>query len=156
VTCYFLQNKYYRRKVDGEIVPALFLASATVQFRPSLCWDVMWRRLAAATDRSGRNVVTLLPTYAALTSRTSNSLKVVSVHAINAYWDRISTSPSLTSAVDVWQWLTSRSDHLTHDKEPRYPLKRGGWVGLTASIDVWEKRKISCTCSELNPGPSNS
>ena len=123
MTCHFLENTYYRRKVDGEIVPALFLASATMQFRPSLCLDVMWRRLAAVTDSSDRNVVTLLPTYAALTSRTRDSLKIVSFHAINAYWDRRSISPFLTSALDGGQWSTSCSDHLTHGKEPRYPLK---------------------------------
>jgi len=32
---------------------------------------------------------------------------------------------------------------------------RWGWVGLRASLDVLERRKISFPCRDSNPGPSS-
>jgi hypothetical protein len=81
-----------------------------------------------------RNVVNLLPTYATLTSRTNDSLKAASVHAIIAYWERRNVCPFLTTALDGGQWSTSCSDHLTHGKELRYPLKE---VAGSAPQPVW-------------------
>jgi hypothetical protein len=59
--------------------------------------------------------------------------------------------PFLTLALDDGEWLASHSYHITHGETALGTHCTGGWVGPRASLDIMEKRKVSCSCWELNP-----
>jgi hypothetical protein len=50
--------------------------------------------------------------------------EVVPVHAMTACKGEAQLHTRLTSVLDAGERSTSRADHLTAGKEPRYPLKR--------------------------------
>jgi hypothetical protein len=58
----------------------------------------------------------------------------------------------LTSALDGGEWPASLSGRFTPRERAPSVHWIGGRVGLEGDLDVVDKRKISCTCCESNPG----
>jgi hypothetical protein len=58
---------------------------------------------------------------------------------------------SLTSALDEGEWLASRPCLFIAEETAPDTHFTGGWVDLRVSLDVMEKRKVSCPYRESNP-----
>jgi hypothetical protein len=60
--------------------------------------------------------------------------------------------PFLTSTLDEGEWSASRPVRFNSMEGPPDTYCTGGWVGLRAGLDPWEKKKISCLRWEPNSG----
>jgi hypothetical protein len=61
-------------------------------------------------------------------------------------------APFLTSTLNEGEWSASSLGRFTAGKRAHVTRWIGGLVGLGASLDTVEKRKLSCPCPERAPG----
>jgi hypothetical protein len=66
-----------------------------------------------------------------------------------------SSTHSLTSALDVDEWSSSRLCRFTHKERAPGTHWIGGWVGPRAGLDAVVKRKIPSHCRVSNPQSSS-
>jgi hypothetical protein len=62
--------------------------------------------------------------------------------AMKTYWERYSSTHSLTSALDAGEWSASRPGRFTAGERAPGTHWIGGWVGPRAVLDTTVKRKI--------------
>jgi hypothetical protein len=67
-------------------------------------------------------------------------------------WGSWGIPPSLTQAPDGGEWSASSPGRFPPEKKPRVPIvKEAGWASEPVWM-LWNGKKISCPCRELNPG----
>jgi len=65
-------------------------------------------------------------------------------------------APAILSLVpDRSDWSTLCPSHFTTGQRHHSTHWTGVWAGTKTSLDDLEKRQISCSCQELNPGSSS-
>jgi hypothetical protein len=76
--------------------------------------------------------------------------KVAPFPAMTAYRRSRVIAPLITVTLDGGKWSNSRPGRCTPGRNPGTHWI-WGWVGSRAGLDVWEKRRISCSCRDWNP-----
>jgi hypothetical protein len=127
---------------------ALFLASSsesTARERKVIKWN--YDKFICAQDSEVK--------YSALVTKARNN-------SPNLIWYLFSTKPRrsvrewrysfLTSALDGGEWSASRSGRFNSREITPGTHWTGSWVGSRAGLDEEEKRIISSSCREPNPG----
>jgi hypothetical protein len=73
---------------------------------------------------------------------------------VKAYEGSGGIDPLILNFDTRWRWVVTTSClwPLYPRKEPGHSLRRLGGGGLWTDLDVFEERKICCSCWESNPG----